>query len=160
MEINVPLFRKTVVWVEEQAQLAVKDRRWYQPVYVQMNILAAQEDLNDPLCGTAMCFAGKLAIDAGWKPVLISVDSANGIVEADTAEKDGVTRDIDNRSIVVLQDLGLVGRAQGNPNFGCKSVCHVKERANHDLVSCVLSNWSGHIILSLDYDSGVGPVVK
>ena len=104
MEINVPLFRKTVEWVEEQAQLAVKDRRWYQPAYVQMNILAAQEDLNDPLCGTAMCFAGKIAIDAGWKPVLISVDSANGIVEADTAEKDGVTRDID---IIACDELGI-----------------------------------------------------
>jgi hypothetical protein len=49
--IDVPLLRKMVEWVEEQAQLPESVRVWDQGAWG---------------CGTAMCVAGKVCYDAGW----------------------------------------------------------------------------------------------
>lgn len=59
MEPNVPLLRKIVEWVEEQDQLP-EGREWYQGGWFTIKRDA-------PWCGTAMCVAGKVALDAGWK---------------------------------------------------------------------------------------------
>lgn len=59
MKPNVPLLRKAVEWVEEQDQLP-EGRVWYQGAWFT-------RFEGTPWCGTAMCIAGKVALDAGWK---------------------------------------------------------------------------------------------
>jgi hypothetical protein len=106
-----------VEWAETEEQLAT-DRTWYQAVWA----LSMKEKLDysrDWLqnqsalysCGTAMCLAGKVALDAGWKFVIPQSDIDQGIEDV---RKDGSRRSI---SEVAREELGLT-RAQANTLFG------------------------------------------
>lgn len=69
--INIPLLRKTVEWVEEQDTLSPRtnpERVWNQRTWYESIALGDIFGLGWS-CGTAMCFAGKVAIEAGWEPV-------------------------------------------------------------------------------------------
>lgn len=63
MTVNVPLLRKVVEWVESQELIGPQaGREWYQGTWFGIG-------LEGWSCGTAMCIAGKLALDDGWTPV-------------------------------------------------------------------------------------------
>lgn len=55
-EVNVPLLRKVVEWVEEQNQMPVSEREWDQGVWVRVKW--TQELGQAHACGTAYCLAG------------------------------------------------------------------------------------------------------
>lgn len=63
---NIPLLRKIVEWVEEQDALPEAVREWDQASWYQEH--------GEFSCGTTMCVAGKVVIDAGWKPVDVDED--------------------------------------------------------------------------------------
>jgi hypothetical protein len=100
--MNIPLLRKAVEWVEEQDALATSKRKWYQGSWAQKRIDAAQENVNDPFCHTAVCVAGKIALDAGWVPVWD--DQNEAMFYADRATKNGVTLPIEH---IAARELGL-----------------------------------------------------
>ena len=103
--VNVPLLRKMVEWVEAQDNLADSKRRWYQGSWYKKRIEDAIEDRNDPYCNTAMCIAGKVAANAGWKPVYdASYDSEDLFVYASTATKHGQVETIER---IGAAELGL-----------------------------------------------------
>lgn len=95
MEVNIPLLRKVVEWVEEQESLALADRRWYQGAWFRKVKDEAIQNINDPMCGTAMCVAGKIAFDDGWIPEVVVVNSTDPYRYAEVATKGGETRPID-----------------------------------------------------------------
>lgn len=104
-ELNIPLLRKTVEWVEEQETLPIQLREWQQGSWFRQ---VTEEELkyeygvelvaNAPWCDTTMCFAGKIAWDAGWKPVWTSEH------EAARCEKNGEIKDV---SHVAAELLGI-----------------------------------------------------
>ena len=101
---NIPLLRKTVEWVEAQAKLAEEKREWNQGSWYVEDpaIIAAKQDINDPVCGTAMCFAGKVAHDAGWIPIF---DDSNGELRyASEATKGGKFAEIER---IAIDELGI-----------------------------------------------------
>ncbi len=61
--VNIPLLRKAVEWVEEQAALPTIDRQWYQGAYRMEGLLAGRS------CDTVMCVAGYVAdlSGVGWR---------------------------------------------------------------------------------------------
>ena len=76
-DVNIPLLRKAVEWVEEQAQKPDIDREWFQPNYVctptpRAFLMLRQtgwdhaslENLNQVAahCGTAYCVAGYIGM--------------------------------------------------------------------------------------------------
>ena len=125
---NIPLLRKTVEWVEEQAALADTKRRWYQGTWweVEVDVANAQQDMNDPLCGTAMCFAGKVAYDAGWTPILSEQDGEYRY--ADEATKNGVTQSIS----IVAQDLLGIDDEQASDLFsGSNNASRIRQIAEY-----------------------------
>jgi len=114
-DIDIPLLRKVVEWAETEEKLT-KDREWFQGAWVREEtfpIAATAYQSGDvasqttPWCKTTMCIAGKIALDAGWKPMM-SRDPRDredtGVMDgsafyADFATKDGASREI--RSIAV-----------------------------------------------------------
>ncbi len=126
---DIPLLRKIVEWAETEEKLT-KDREWYQGAWVRKETYpvvtgwGAEEDYvadetqqrPTPWCKTTMCIAGKIALDAGWKPTLdTESNGSDGEVEgmfgrayyADFASKDGQSREI--RSIA-CSELGITLR--------------------------------------------------
>ena len=86
---NIPLLRKMVEWVEEQAQLT-ENREWYQADWiVAPSEYSWLEDEAENWCGTACCVAGKVALMDGWKPAFHS-----GLGLASTVTKDGEHREV------------------------------------------------------------------
>lgn len=57
-EVNVPLLRKAVEWVEAQAELEISERQWMQGVWVTPEEHRIQHMEHTPGCGTAYCVAG------------------------------------------------------------------------------------------------------
>ena len=102
MALNIPLLRKQVEWVEAQEQRAGSERHWFQSSWTKGLIGLAQQDLNDPYCGSAMCVAGKVSFDAGWKPIWDQ--EADGHKYAVYAAKGGVTMSIDQ---IAQDELGI-----------------------------------------------------
>lgn len=60
-EINVPLLRKAVEWVEEQNALPLTTRQWDQTSWVTPEQIRIVDDNLAAGCGTAYCVAGWLA---------------------------------------------------------------------------------------------------
>jgi hypothetical protein len=91
--INVPLLRKVVEWAEEQANLSPEDRIWRQQVW----ILTDSELMTDadPYCGTTMCIAGKVALDAGWYPDFGAIGGNDETHYASHVIKDGQRRSVE-----------------------------------------------------------------
>ena len=52
-EVNIPLLRKAVEWVETQAALPADESEWHQGAWVWR-----REDQEHNTCGTAYCVAG------------------------------------------------------------------------------------------------------
>lgn len=90
MNVNVPLLRKVVEWVEEQEGLQGTEREWYQATWISRY----------NWCGTQMCVAGKIAILEGWTPVF--TDSEH--MATATVEKDGIEENVET---VALEALGV-----------------------------------------------------
>lgn len=82
---NVPLLRKMVEWVEEQAALPSKKRSWHQGVWTA--IKGHRDFKKSWSCDTAMCLAGKVAMDDGWLPDL-------NLFGDGWVEKDGVRQPV------------------------------------------------------------------
>lgn len=95
MEPNVPLLRKMVEWVEEQATLT-EGREWNQTWFVlhDMGVQWVVGEGEVAFCDTAYCVAGKVAVDAGW----VAKDDSGYV------HKDGVTR---RASDVAAEILGI-----------------------------------------------------
>jgi len=55
-------------------------------------------------CGTACCIAGKVALDAGWKPILHTFDDGSTSLSSDTR----VVKEIDGQ--LVTRDVAAVAR--------------------------------------------------
>lgn len=67
---NIPLLRKVVEWVEEQ-EGRTEGREWYQGDWIALaeELREEEEELGgEGWCDTVFCVAGKVALDAGWKP--------------------------------------------------------------------------------------------
>lgn len=85
---NIPLLRKMVEWVEEQAQLT-ENREWYQAAWIVVpSEYSWLRDEAENWCGTAYCVAGKVALMDGWKPATFR----SGMTYAVT--KDGEYREV------------------------------------------------------------------
>lgn len=78
MSVNVPLLRKAVEWVEEQALLPMHLREWDQAHW----------------CGTRCCVAGWVALHEGWSRTKLE----------SVVTKDGRSRTVDE---VASKALGL-----------------------------------------------------
>lgn len=100
-EVNIPLLRKVVEWVEEQEALT-EGRVWYQEAWLADASDEELSSLNDAYvsCGTVYCVAGKIALDAGWR----IMHTADGRINDWTVEKDGMQMEV--RS-VAARELGL-----------------------------------------------------
>ena len=136
MSLNVPLLRKVVSWVLEQDQLAEVDRQWNQESWAVLDRgllarLEATRDKLDPMCGTSMCAAGKIAQLEGWDFEFPNTDIAYEGIEY--ATKDGVTERI---SIIARDALGLeVDRyGDGPPLFDGSNSAKDIENIAKDLV--------------------------
>lgn len=96
-EPNIPLLRKMVEWAEEQETLTT-GREWHQGNWF------TKEPLGTAFldCGTSYCLAGKIALDAGWKPEW----DGTGFITA-TVVKDGealFVRDVANELLGLHED--------------------------------------------------------
>ncbi len=60
-DVNIPLLRKAVEWVEEQDALPEETRTWYQGAYVVIERWRVADLAHDTGCGTAYCLAGYVA---------------------------------------------------------------------------------------------------
>lgn len=71
---NVPALRKLSEWVTNQESLT-EGREWLQSAWIvsdgQRFVADRRAEMASGMwsCGTAMCVAGKVALDAGWNPV-------------------------------------------------------------------------------------------
>jgi hypothetical protein len=101
-EPNIPLLRKYVEWVEEQAQLPELHREWHQGWWIvdveernryREATNSSRGQFRDPnVCGTAYCVAGKVVTDAGYKPVYSFTFGTGNIGEvADGEETYGIS---------------------------------------------------------------------
>jgi hypothetical protein len=90
-DINVPLLRKGVEWVEEQARLDPDSSQWHQSGWVTPEFLRVNIWDTEPGCGSAYCLAGYIGqlVDPRYE---------------NTAEVDGV-----HVSEVAVKALGLDG---------------------------------------------------
>jgi hypothetical protein len=77
MTPNIPLLRKVVEWVEWQEQL-IEGREWYQGAWYEK-----MDEANWCWCQTAMCVAGKVAWDEGWRPIFSEGESSAQYVVKD-----------------------------------------------------------------------------
>lgn len=57
-EVNVPLLRKAVEWVEAQAEVDISERQWMQGVWATPEEQRVEYLNHEPGCGTAYCVAG------------------------------------------------------------------------------------------------------
>lgn len=130
MEVNIPLLRKVVEWVESQEALAYsEDRRWYQGAWFRKDEAKARavQDLNDPMCGTTMCVAGKIVHDAGWKPVYYEVHGED-FAYADEAKKGDIALPIHE---IAAAELGLTEDEAHELFDGSNDAEHVRLIAEH-----------------------------
>ncbi len=97
--INIPLLRKAVEWVEEQAALPREGSAWNQESWMSKPV----EESDGGYCNTAMCIAGAISHWAGWKPVWVDTQVENRYY-ADSAIKDGVEKAIE---VIAADELGL-----------------------------------------------------
>lgn len=97
-EVNIPLLRKAVEWVEQEAAKPAIDREWFQGAWVStpedlaheladglarsVDVYAVSEAL-EPHCGTAFCLAGYVGqmLDARYA----AVDTVDGVHVSDFA---------------------------------------------------------------------------
>lgn len=63
-KVNVPLLRKAVEWVEEQAALPVETRTWFQGDWVVTEARRLRDHGHSAGCGTSYCVAGWVASQA------------------------------------------------------------------------------------------------
>lgn len=100
-ELNVPLLRKAVEWVEEQAALPEEQSEWYQGTW------RVSGDILDRSCGTAYCMAGYIGqlLDERYK----ESQTVDGMHVADFAgEALGLdTPDVD----ATYLGVGVIGHA-------------------------------------------------
>lgn len=74
-EPNIPELRKTVEWVEAQAQLPHTEREWNQQHWISHLDTASREMFKVPSwhCGTVACFAGHVGMEHGAKSEFVSL---------------------------------------------------------------------------------------
>jgi hypothetical protein len=128
-----------VEWAEEQDALADTKKHWYQGSWARRNIDAAVQNRDDPYCNTAMCIAGKVAFDAGWK-LVFEADSTEVMDDGVTYEfafnatKDGEIKSI---STVGQIELGLTdGEADRlfDGNNSAEDIRYVAEAITNELL--------------------------
>ena len=105
-DVNVPLLQKTLDWAygEWQKKLRGEVSEWHQgdwtvataEVYWDNEELVEKALSAGTACGTSCCIAGKVALDAGWKP-------ASGVGGA-TVLRDG---EFDTVRDVAIELLGV-----------------------------------------------------
>ena len=130
--LNVPLLRKMVDWVKEQSTLAEDDRDWNQEAWAfrhhldqikldqdwikldqdWIKVLNAKRDVLDPMCGTSVCVAGKIALDAGW-----DFDFGDGDVSGRVAEWAKKGDEYQRIEHIAMRELGI-NDAQADYLFG------------------------------------------
>jgi hypothetical protein len=68
-EVNIPLLRKAVEWVEKQDKLPKQQRQWDQADWLSPEDVRIEFDTLAPGCGTAYCLAGYVAqlLDEDYK---------------------------------------------------------------------------------------------
>ncbi len=59
--VNIPLLRKSVEWVEEQAALPWVNREWYQDEWRRPGHFIINAQGQKKSCDTVMCIAGRIA---------------------------------------------------------------------------------------------------
>jgi hypothetical protein len=99
-EPNIPLLRKMVEWVEEQEQLPARDREWEQVSWLRRGTYWT--------CGTVMCVAGKVAVDAGFVPSFGNDDFTYYVTDPVT----GQSHDVEKLA------AELLGIGDDSPLFG------------------------------------------
>ena len=82
-EVNIPLLRKAVEWVEEQDRLPEQQRQWN-----QWNFVELESDRIDGGCGTAYCVAGYIGalVDARFTNTSLIETEDGAMHVADVAE--------------------------------------------------------------------------
>lgn len=68
--MNIEKLREAVAWVKEQDELSEDERIWNQEMWIKVANFSDEDnrvDLSDGACGTAMCVAGKIVWDAGYR---------------------------------------------------------------------------------------------
>lgn len=127
--LNIPLLRKTVEWVEEQEALDIREAenwvtesevKWHQESWVHGTITGKQvsavskynEVLNAyEVCGTTYCFAGKIVADTGqWIPVILfDMDDTNNLIGTEWGSGTIVNKETLQVSGVQEEALALLG---------------------------------------------------
>lgn len=135
-EVNVPLLRKTVEWVEEQAALHWRHREWRQSDWVspppgadtdgtcsnatcrccepQRRALRARA--TGPACGTAYCLAGYIGHLDGVLATIPVIARDGTVVEVETDR----TTDGEHVSRYAARRLGLTGETE-HPLFNASN---------------------------------------
>lgn len=81
MEPNVPLLRKMVEWVEEQDALP-EEKEWYQGTWFFTKFHPEEAEW----CDSAMCVAGKVAVDDGWVPRVVPPHFTGEVIKGEKRE--------------------------------------------------------------------------
>ena len=104
MSVNVRLLGRAVRWVESQQRLASK--AWYQGAWWRRDVADARADRDDPFCGSAMCVAGKVCLDAGFLPVIVTESDLPDVEWADQCQ-DPITGEILDFDVAAARLLGI-----------------------------------------------------
>ena len=104
MSVNVRLLAHVVRWVEHQDKLA--NKTWMQGAWWRQDVADAKADRDDPFCGSAMCVAGKVCLDAGYLPVVITASDLPDVQWADQVS-DPITGRKADFDVVAAELLGI-----------------------------------------------------
>ncbi len=82
-DVNIPLLRKAVEWVEEQDALPIETRSWMQREIILPEAHRIHSHGHQPGCGTAFCIAGYVADQVrpgiGWEEAIPVAEQALGL---------------------------------------------------------------------------------
>lgn len=85
-EVNVPLLRKAVEWVEAQDALGQDRSEWLQSNWFSRFDVTGLQTISNDYCGTKACVAGYISEIEGWKPFFRVGEHATSIVFKDSLE--------------------------------------------------------------------------
>jgi hypothetical protein len=131
-DLNIPLLRKTVEWVEEQEELDTREAedwvtesqvKWNQESWFHGTITGKEIEAvtlyNEVMkayevCDTTYCFAGKIVLDTGqWMPIILfSPGDENNLIGSEWGSGSIVNKETGRISDVMLEACRLLGLSE------------------------------------------------
>lgn len=117
-EVNIPLLRKAVEWVEAEALKPISEREWYQASWRRPETVEVWDEVSEKYvahCGTAYCVAGyvgQLVNPEYQKSDWLKNEGGTPVMHVSTAAKEalGLTTDQADRLFDAGNDVKDVRR--------------------------------------------------